>query len=60
MAKNTDWCNVRYSKESDMISNGLKDNNHSGASYGGCLWKTKEVLNKGWYPSYCKESQINV
>ena len=58
--KNTDWCNIRYSKESDMISNGLEDNNHSGASYGGCMWRTKEVFEKGWYPMYCKEAQINV
>lgn len=50
--KNTDWCDIRSSKESSMISSGLKNNNHSGASYSGCLWKTKEVFENGWYPKY--------
>jgi len=39
-----------------MISDGLNDNNHSGASYSGCLWRTKEVFEKGWYPKYSKHT----
>ena len=54
--KTTDWCNMRYSDESKLISKNLKNNNHSGASYGGCLWKTKEVYKNGWYPKYCKNA----
>ena len=50
--KNTEWGNIRNSKESSMISSGLKNNNHSGASYSGCLLRTKEVFKNGWYPKY--------
>lgn len=50
--KNTDWGNIRNSKESSMISSGLKNNNHSGASYSGCLLRTKQVFENGWYPKY--------
>tara|TARA_Y100001970_G_scaffold76249_1_gene96765 strand:- start:9336 stop:9713 length:378 start_codon:yes stop_codon:yes gene_type:complete len=50
--KNTKWSDIRRSKESNMISKGLENNNHSGASYGSCLWITKEVFEKGWYPKY--------
>ena len=36
-----------------MISKGLKNNVHSGASFSGCLWVTKKVFeNGGWYPKY--------
>ena len=42
----------RYSEEVNKISNGLENNNHSGASFGGCLWTTKKVFEKGWYPTY--------
>lgn len=54
--KNTKWSNIRHSKESDMVSDGLENNNHSGASYSGCLWRTKEVFEKGWYPKYSKHT----
>lgn len=61
----TDWIkhyksSKRYSKEVSMISNGLDDNNHSGASFGGCLWRTKEVYVNGFYPKYCRKTQKNV
>jgi hypothetical protein len=42
----------RYSDEINKISDGLEDNNHSGASFSGCLWRTKEVYQNGWYPKY--------
>lgn len=54
--KNTELSKLNYSKESDMISNGLEDNNHSGFSYSCCLMRTKEVYDNGWYPKYCKEA----
>ena len=47
----------RYSNEVSLISKGLKDNCHSGASFGGCLWKTMEVYQNGWYPKYCAAAQ---
>ena len=54
--KNTDWCNMRGSSQEHKISDGLENNNHSGASFGGCLWKVKEVFKKGWYPEYSKQA----
>ena len=54
--KKTDWSDIRRSKESDIISDGLENNNHSGASYSVCLWRTKEVFEKGWYPKYSKHT----
>lgn len=43
----------RYSENSDRISNGLKDNGHSGASYSGCMWVTSRVFKEGgWKPGY--------
>ena len=42
----------RYSDEINKISDGLEDNWHSGASFSGCLWRTKEVYQNGWYPKY--------
>lgn len=50
--KNTDWNKLNYSEESNKISDGLKNNNHSGFSYSSCLMKTKEVFQNGWYPKY--------
>ena len=50
--KNYKGCNQRYSEETTRISANLKDNCHSGASFGGCLWRTKEVFQNGWYPKY--------
>ena len=46
----------RYSKEVNMISEGLENNNHSGASFSGCLWKTKEVYVNNYYPKYCRKT----
>ena len=46
--------NKRYSEEVNLISNCLENNNHSGASFSGCLWKTSEVFQNGWYPKYSK------
>lgn len=54
--KNTNRSDLNYSKESDMISDGLEDNNHSGFSYSCCLIRTKEVYDNGWYPKYSKEA----
>ena len=39
-------------KETNLISEGLEDNCHSGYSFIGCLWKTAEVYKNGWYPKY--------
>jgi len=50
--KNTEWSKIKNSKEEDMISDKLENNNHSGASFSGCMWKTKEVFQNGWYPKY--------
>ena len=46
--------NKRYSNQVNLISDGLENNNHSGASFSGCLWLTSEVFQNGWYPKYSK------
>ena len=50
--KNYDTCKDRYSKNSDLISDNLENNTHSGASFSGCLWVVSKVLNEGWYLGY--------
>ena len=50
--KNYDSRRDRYSKESDLISDNLENNGHSGASYGGCLWAVSKVFNDGWTQGY--------
>jgi hypothetical protein len=57
--KNTNRSKLNHSKESDMISDGLEDNNHSGFSYSCCLMRTKEVYDNGWYPKYCAAALPN-
>jgi len=54
--KNTDRSKLNYSDESKLISGGLENNNHSGHSYWGCLMRTKEVYDSGWYPKYSKDA----
>lgn len=60
----TEWIKTydsskRYSKEVSMISDGLENNNHSGASFNGCLWRTKEVYVNGYYPKYVNKNNSN-
>ena len=47
-----------YSDQASKISDGVENNNHSGASFGGCLWTTKKVFEKGWYPKYSVNKSI--
>ena len=42
----------RNSENSNKISNGLENNNHSGASYSGCMWVTSRVFKEGWKQGY--------
>ena len=48
----------RYSKNAKEIGEHLENNCHSGASFGRCLWITKEVFQNGWYPKYSKHTKI--
>lgn len=50
--KNYDTSRDRYSENSNLISDNLENNTHSGASYGGCLWVVSKVLNDEWYLGY--------
>ena len=50
--KNYDSRRDRYSKESDLISDNLENNGHSGMSYVGCLMMVSKVFNDGWTQGY--------
>ena len=50
--KNYKYFKDRYSNESSQISDNLINNNHSGASYVGCLWIVSKVFNDGWRQGY--------
>ena len=41
-----------YCEERDLISKGLEDNNHSGASFNRTMYIVKQVFIEGWYPKY--------
>ena len=45
---------IRDIVEVNLISDGLENNNHSGASFSGCLRLTSAVFQNGWYPKYSK------
>ena len=51
--KNYNTQEGRYHENWNKISDGLNNNNHSGASYSTCMWVTRRIFKEGgWKPGY--------
>ena len=56
--KKYDSSRDRYSENYDLISINLENNNHSGASFSGCMWAVSKVFRDGWYQGYSNRESM--